>query len=188
MFGFSPHFAHAVQPLIEALSELVAQIAQIIVVNKAVNKAPPKELPMCVAAVQKSAGTLVQVAKQLAQDEYDDFPIIQEEITTSASDVENAARQLNEATVTLATGTEADRSGAWDSLGEAVRVMAQETSILLHIVYGAEIKKVHCCFAVVGLSPARSPQGRSSLLATMPAESCRCVRACFLALAVGASV
>ncbi len=55
------------QPLIEALSELVSQIAQIIVVNKAVNKAPPKELPMCVSAVQQSAAKLVEVAKQLAQ-------------------------------------------------------------------------------------------------------------------------
>ncbi len=44
--------------------------------------------------------------------------------------------------MTLATGPENDRCGAWDSLGESVRVMAQETSILLHIVYGAEIKKV----------------------------------------------
>jgi hypothetical protein len=48
---------HPVQPLIESLSELVAQIAQIIIVNKAQNRAPPQELPLCVAGVQKAAGT-----------------------------------------------------------------------------------------------------------------------------------
>lgn len=82
------------------------------------------------------------VAKSLAQDEYEDFPVIQDEITIGATDVEVAAKQLNEATVTLVKGSADDRPGAWDSLGEAVRVMAQETSILLHIVYGAEIKKI----------------------------------------------
>lgn len=85
---------------------------------------------------------MVQVAKNLANDEYDDFPTIQEEIVCGASDVENSANQLNEATKTLASGPEEDRAGAWDSLGEAVRIMSQNTAILLHIVYGAEIKKI----------------------------------------------
>lgn len=82
------------------------------------------------------------MAKQLASDEYEDFPTIEEEIIMGASDVEAAAKQLNEATITLAKGTPEDRPGAWDSLGDAVRIMAQNTAILLHIVYGAEIKKV----------------------------------------------
>lgn len=49
-----------VQPLIEALSELVAQVSAIIVQNKAANKPPPQELPMCVMAIQKSAAQLVR--------------------------------------------------------------------------------------------------------------------------------
>jgi hypothetical protein len=84
----------------------------------------------------------VQVAKQLADDEYDDFPTIQEEIVAGATDVENGAKLLNEATVELVKGTTEDRAGAWDTLGEAVRIMAQNTAVLLHIVYGAEIKKI----------------------------------------------
>jgi hypothetical protein len=64
-----------------------------------------------------------------------DFPTIQEEILAGASDVESSAKQLNEATIVLAKGTVEDRPGAWDALGEAVRIMAQNTAILLHIVY-----------------------------------------------------
>jgi hypothetical protein len=84
----------------------------------------------------------VNVAKNLAADEYEDFPAIQEEVLAGAADVETSAKQLNEATIVLAKGTVEDRPGAWDSLGEAVRIMAQNTAILLHIVYGAEIKKI----------------------------------------------
>jgi hypothetical protein len=43
-----------VQPLIEALGELVSQVSLIIVQNKAQNKAPPQELPMCVMGIQVS--------------------------------------------------------------------------------------------------------------------------------------
>lgn len=130
------------QPLIEQLSELVSQLAGIIVTYKANKSAPPQELPLCVVGVQKASGTLVNVAKALATDEYDDFPVIQDEINIGAADVENGAKQLNEATIALVKGSVDDRPGGWDSLGDAVRVMAQETSILLHIVYGAEIKKI----------------------------------------------
>ena len=87
-------------------------------------------------------GRQTQVAKQLADDEYEDFPTIQEEIVCGADDVENGSKELSEATVVLAKGSAEDRPGAWDTLGEAVRIMAQNTAILLHIVYGAEIKKI----------------------------------------------
>ncbi len=120
----------------------MTQVSLIIVQNKAQNKAPPQELPMCVMGITKAAGNLVHVAKTLAGDEYEDFPAIQEEILAGANDVDASARQLNEATITLAKGSADDRQGAWDSLGEAVRIMAQNTAILLHIVYGAEIKKI----------------------------------------------
>ncbi len=56
--------ARAVQPLIESLSEFVAQLAQIIIANKAHNKAPPQNLPLCVAGVQKAAGSLEWVLGQ----------------------------------------------------------------------------------------------------------------------------
>lgn len=120
----------------------MSQVSQIIVQNKAQNKPPPPELPMCVIGIQKAAAQLILVAKQLAQDEYEDFPVIQEEIVFGAQDVEHSAAQLTEATKVLSTGSADDRPGAWDSLGEAVREMAQNTALLLHIVYGAEIKKV----------------------------------------------
>ena len=91
---------------------------------------------------KKAAANLTHVAKTLAGDEYDDFPTIQEEILAGATDVEMSSKQLNEATVALVKGSADDRPGAWDSLGEAVRIMSQNTAILLHIVYGAEIKKI----------------------------------------------
>lgn len=82
------------------------------------------------------------MATALANDEYSDFPIIQEEILDSAKDVKIGSDLLNGAVKDLSAPGGGDKSAAWDVLGHAVSQMAQKTSLLLHIVYGAEIKKI----------------------------------------------
>jgi hypothetical protein len=87
----------------------------------------------------------LQVAVSLANDEYEDFPIIKDEILEAARIVLDGSGQMGSAVKWLESGREIER--AWDAVSASVSAMATRTSQLLHIVYGAEIKRVFACSA-----------------------------------------
>lgn len=84
----------------------------------------------------------------LAKEEYEDFPVIQDEIVEAGKDVKRGSELLSDATRLLESGR--DIGAGWDRVGHAVAQMAERTSLLLHIVYGAEIKRIFACAAETG--------------------------------------
>ena len=84
----------AVESIIESLSDAVSQLILLVIVFQEQNAAPPPQLPSAAGQVDKTAKILVDVAKNLADEEYSDYPDIKKEIIDAANDVGKASNDL----------------------------------------------------------------------------------------------
>ena len=104
------------------------------------NAAPPPQLPAAAGQVDKTAKILVDVAKNLADEEYSDYPDIKKEIIDAAEEVNKSSNDLM-ASVNFLHRAQ-DRKAAWDKLVDSCKVISGKTILLLQIVYGAELKRI----------------------------------------------
>jgi hypothetical protein len=129
-----------VEQIIDTLSESISQLILVVITYQEQNAAPPPQLPIASGQVAKTARVLVDVAKQLAEEDYGDYPAIKSEIIEAADQVSVSSDGLVKATTTLTTST--NRQLAWDGLVESCKVISGKTILLLQIVYGAELKRI----------------------------------------------
>lgn len=79
------------------------------------------------------------VAREIASKEYNEYPKIEKKMKKAADAVESATNELQGSLKQLAT---VDRAVGWQSLNDACKIIAEKTTLLLQIVYGAEIKRL----------------------------------------------
>jgi hypothetical protein len=91
-----------------------------VVVLQEKNAPIPASLPKTGKSVVEACDRLVSVAKELAADEYGDFPDIEREIVDAASDVGRAADSLEQSIRNLQTSK--DRQAGWTRLVDACKV------------------------------------------------------------------
>jgi hypothetical protein len=126
--------------VIDVISDAISSLLGMVVSLQSNNSPIPASLPKAGKAVVEACDRLVSVAKELAADEYADFPDIEKEIVDAASDVGRAADSLEQSIRNLQTSK--DRQGGWSRLVDACKVIAEMTVLLLQIVYGAEVKRI----------------------------------------------
>jgi hypothetical protein len=95
-----------------------------VVVLQEKNAPIPASLPKTGKSVVEACDRLVSVAKELAADEYGDFPDIEREIVDAASDVGRAADSLEQSIRNLQTAK--DRQAGWTRLVDACKVGRRE--------------------------------------------------------------
>lgn len=132
--------AQIVQKIIDDLSDGISQLVLLVVVLQEQNAEVPAQLPAAAGVVVKTAQTLVKIAKNLADNNYKQFPDIQREIHEASDAVDKSAGTMTNAVNVLSTST--DRMSGWTGLVEACRIMSGKTIRLLQIVYGAELKRL----------------------------------------------
>jgi hypothetical protein len=132
-----------VQQITETLSDAVAQLVVLVVALQEQNAEMPPTLPTAAQAVCGASGTLVGVARALAEEEYSDFPDICGQILGAADGVEQAASAMIIAVQAVATAY--DRQAGWSQLVECCKIIAGKTIILLQIVYGADLYRLFAC-------------------------------------------
>ncbi len=126
--------------VINVITDAISSLLGMVVVLQEKNAPIPATLPKTGKSVVEACDRLVSVAKELAADEYGDFPDIEKEIVDAASDVGSAADALEQAIRNLQTSK--DRQTGWNKLVDSCKVIAEMTVLLLQIVYGAEVKRV----------------------------------------------
>lgn len=104
------------------------------------NAIPGPELRKNGAVVVETSQTLVAITRDVANNDYRDFPDIQSPILDCARNVEIAVDLLGETMGILFKET--DRAVGWRKLVESTKNIGMETSRLLVIIYGAEEKRL----------------------------------------------
>eukprot|EP01087_Luapelamoeba_hula_P016449 TRINITY_DN505_c0_g1_i1.p1 TRINITY_DN505_c0_g1~~TRINITY_DN505_c0_g1_i1.p1 ORF type:complete len:2168 (-),score=569.75 TRINITY_DN505_c0_g1_i1:84-6587(-) len=132
--------AKIVQQITETLSDAVAQLVVLVIALQEQNAEMPATLPNASNAVAQASAALVQVARALAEDDYGDYPDIQEQINGAALGVEQSSANLIKAVQNMRSAP--DRRAGWNSLVDACKIIAGKTILLLQIVYGAEIQRL----------------------------------------------
>jgi phosphate uptake regulator len=84
----------------------VSQLILLVIVFQEQNAAMPPELPPAAAQVEKTAKVLVNVAKDLADEEYQEYPDIRVEIIDAADNVDKASNGLMRAINDLKTAAD----------------------------------------------------------------------------------
>eukprot|EP01089_Gocevia_fonbrunei_P018916 TRINITY_DN6522_c0_g1_i1.p1 TRINITY_DN6522_c0_g1~~TRINITY_DN6522_c0_g1_i1.p1 ORF type:complete len:664 (-),score=230.95 TRINITY_DN6522_c0_g1_i1:734-2608(-) len=132
--------AQIVERIIESLSDAVSQLVVLVIALQEQNAEMPAQLPQAANAVSGAAGTLTQVATALANEEYDEYPDIQQQMLVAVEGVRSSANNMIQAVNNMQTTK--DRKAGWERLVDACKVIAGKTILLLQIVYGAELKRL----------------------------------------------
>ncbi len=106
--------------VINVISDAISSLLGMVVVLQEKNAPIPASLPKTGKSVVEACDRLVSVAKELAADEYGDFPDIEREIVEAASDVGRAADSLEQSIRNLQTSK--DRQAGWSRLVDACKV------------------------------------------------------------------
>jgi len=104
------------------------------------NAIPGPELKTNAGVVVETSKTLVAITREVAATDYKDFPDIQHPILECARNVEKAVVLLQETMDILYRET--DRARGWRKLVEATKMIGEQTSRLLVVIYGAEEKRL----------------------------------------------
>ncbi len=98
------------------------------------------------------------MANAIADSDYQEYPKIQNEMVAASKDLESAIEIL---TKTLQQRQDSALAQRWQYLLDACKVIAEKTTLLLQIVYGAEVKRFFECSekAVESLTNSRVKLG-----------------------------
>jgi len=100
----------------------------------------PGHIPPAADGVAATSNTLADVAIGIAEEEYGDYPEIQQPILDAAKDVRSSAANLVQAIHFLTSNS--DRNKGWAGLLEACRTISGHTVYILQLVYGAELQRL----------------------------------------------
>src|SRR4051812_41208496 len=78
------------------------------------------------------------VSREIARTEYKDYPKIEKKMLQCSDAVEVSIKNLQDSLQQL---SKVDKSVGWQTLNDSCRVIAEKTTLLLKIVYGAEVKR-----------------------------------------------
>jgi hypothetical protein len=128
----SDSFLEMADAVMQALSDVFEDMTLQIMNRKKEKAGAPAKLVAAVALVAQCTTKLEQIAVSLAKDEYEDFPVIANEINEAAKAVRDGSVAMAKATSFLQSG--ADTVSAWDDVGASVGQMVHKTMLLLDIV------------------------------------------------------
>eukprot|EP01132_Coremiostelium_polycephalum_P002349 gene2349-2897_t len=125
------------QQILEQLSENVSQLILMVIVLQEQNAALPIDE---LTAVLNGSASIAEVSVTLANEEYNDFPHIQNEIISASQKMEITKNQAFSAI--RGFNLIVDRKEAWNTISDSCRSIANETMNILELVYDADIKRL----------------------------------------------
>ncbi|GAM24924.1 hypothetical protein SAMD00019534_080990 [Acytostelium subglobosum LB1] len=125
------------QHLLEQLSENISQLIHLVVFLQEQNA----ELPVDqISDVANAAAAIADISISLANDEYSDYPDIKNEILAASSKMAITKKHALDSINSFSRQT--NRKKAWENLSDNCRSIGNETIKILHVVYGAELKRL----------------------------------------------
>eukprot|EP01125_Pyxidicula_operculata_P014782 TRINITY_DN496_c1_g1_i3.p1 TRINITY_DN496_c1_g1~~TRINITY_DN496_c1_g1_i3.p1 ORF type:complete len:1582 (-),score=501.89 TRINITY_DN496_c1_g1_i3:86-4831(-) len=132
--------AQIVQQIFDQVSDGIAELTLLIVVLAKKNGPPPATLKNAVEVVLQPAGSIAEVSREMAADDYAAFPDIASEMTSASDLLTEGTKKMIGAINTLVQTS--NRKDGWNGLMDACRIMSGQVLRVLQLVYGAEIKRL----------------------------------------------
>ena len=129
-----------VERIIDSLSEAVSQFVVLVIALQEQNAEMPAQLPSAAGNVSQACTVLETAATSLANDEYGDYPEIQQQMLAAVDGVNKSSSGMMAAVNNMKSTP--NRQQGWDRLVDACKIIAGKTILLLQIVYGAELKRL----------------------------------------------
>jgi len=123
--------------LVNAVPELVLRL-------KALaddNAKPQPEILRSVEGVAKASDSLAATCTDVANEEYEEYPEIKEDILSSATLVTKSSVKLRRATIMLNQKQTGDRAPAYNDVMEAATAIAAACVHVLEVVYGSYLRR-----------------------------------------------
>jgi hypothetical protein len=136
----SSSIGKVVQTIMDSLSEAVSGLILLVISFQESSAPMPNHIPPAADGVASTSNTLADVATGIAEDEYGDYPDIQNPILAAAKEVRASSAALIQAVNFLKTNS--DRNRGWAGLLDACRTISGDTVYILQLVYGAELQKL----------------------------------------------
>ncbi|GAM27538.1 hypothetical protein SAMD00019534_107140 [Acytostelium subglobosum LB1] len=125
------------QHLLEKISENISSLILMVVLLQEQNA----DLPIDeITLVANAAASVAEISTNLASEEYQDYPDLQKEILDASSNMLSTKQQTLDSI--RAFPNEPNRKRSWDNISEHCRSIGNETIKILHVVYGAEMKRL----------------------------------------------
>lgn len=128
------------EKIIDALGDGISQLMMLLIVLQERNAEPPPQIRGGVDMVKNSSDTLHQVANNLANTDYADFPTIQTKVLEASSALAVASDDFIASYNNLLSSPQ--RAAAWNRLVDSLKEMSRRTVHVLEAVYGAERERV----------------------------------------------
>ncbi|ELP86871.1 axoneme-associated protein mst101, putative [Entamoeba invadens IP1] len=123
----------------EIFADSVSSLVLMLVALQEKNKPPKPEMQASIQSVAEQSTNIGNISKELAEEDYADFPEIQKEILDASGEVFDGADNLTSAAKNLKTSNL--REG-YQQLVDGCRLCGTNCIKLLQIVYGASFKKL----------------------------------------------
>jgi len=136
------HELSYVQQVMESLSDGVSSLLLAIIPLQDANAKMPSGLPASGSTVNQLCDNLLSVARELAEEEYEDYPSLKQEILDACNQLEEATKRLSVAIKQLSEASQNTLESSWTMLGDSVKVIAGKTIRLLEIVYNCEVRRL----------------------------------------------
>ncbi|BFU23467.1 hypothetical protein EHI8A_084870 [Entamoeba histolytica HM-1:IMSS-B] len=127
------------EEICEVFADSVSSLVLMLVALQEKNKPPRPEMQMSIQSVAEQSDNIGQIAKDLAEEDYEEYPDIQKEILDAAEEVFTGSSDLTQAANNLKTS---NLKEGYQQLVDGCRICGTNCIKLLQIVYGATFKKL----------------------------------------------
>jgi len=124
----------------ETVADTISSLVLILVAYQESNQMLPNEFFNNLQIVIQSADQLSQIAKELAEEDYEEYPDIKSEIIESADEVDVASKNLVKVSQEIPKSK--DLSASYQHMTDCIRDVGVNCIRMLQIVFGASFKKI----------------------------------------------